>query len=383
MDFRLTKEQSLIQKMAREYSETRLGPLVDQMEATHAIPKDILLEMGELGLMALPISEEYGGGGVGYDGYALVMEQISRISTSVQMLLSAHILGLSIIATFGNDEQRKEYLPKGVTGEEIFSFAFTEPATGSDPKQITATATREGDYYILNGTKRFITNANYPGVLGCVFKESESGKLTTFVLKKDTQGYSWSEPWLKMARNGGSLLDIYFTDCKVPASSVLGEIGDAFHHLTSGIGFGKLGIASGSLGIMQRAFELSVEYASNKMHRGEPILKKFQGVQMLISQMAQKVEASRWLLYRIATEANATSKGDFHRFAKDAAMAKTFCSNCAVDVTRMAMEVYGSYGLMVDYKVEKLYREAIFAPQVEGVSHMQDIIIANGILKGY
>jgi alkylation response protein AidB-like acyl-CoA dehydrogenase len=333
--------------------------------------------------MALPIPEEYGGGGMGYDGYVLVMEQIARVNSSVQMLMAAHILGMSIIATFGTDAQKAEFLPRGVTGEEVFSFAFTEPATGSDPKQITATATKDGDYYLLNGTKRFITNANYPGMLGCVFKETESDKLTTFVLPKDTPGYSWSEPWRKMSRNGGSLLDIYFKDCRVPASSMLGEVGDAFHHLTSGIGYGKMGIASGSLGCMQKAYELSVEYASNKMHRGESILKKFQGVQILIAQMATKVEASRWLLYRNATEANITSKGDFHRFAKDAAMAKTFCANNAVDVTRLAMELHGSYGLMVDYKVEKLYREATFGPVVEGVSHMQDVIIANAIRQGY
>ncbi|MDR0434406.1 MAG: acyl-CoA dehydrogenase family protein, partial [Gracilibacteraceae bacterium] len=165
MDFKLSKEQSLIQKMAREFAETRLAPLVEQMEETHSIPREVLLEMGELGLMALPIAEEYGGGGVGYDGYVLVMEQIARICTSVQMLMSAHILGMSILATFGSEEQKKECLPKGVTGDEIFSFAFTEPGTGSDPKQITATATRDGDYYVLNGTKRFITNAKYMGTL--------------------------------------------------------------------------------------------------------------------------------------------------------------------------------------------------------------------------
>lgn len=383
MDFRLSKEQSLFQKMAREYAETRLEPLVDQMEEAHTIPKEVLLEMGELGLMALPIPEEYGGGGVGYDGYVLVMEQIARVNTSVQMLMAAHILGMSIIARFGNEDQRAEFLPKGVSGEEIFSFAFTEPATGSDPKQITATATKDGDHYILNGTKRFITNANYPGILGCVFKESESGKLTTFAIRKDTPGYSWSEPWHKMARNGGSLLDIYFKDCRVPASNMLGEIGDAFHHLTSGIGFGKLGIACGALGTMQRTYELTVEHVNNKLHRGDSILKKFQAIQMLVAEMAIKVEASRWFLYRNATEANTTSKSDFHRFAKDAAMAKTFCGNNSVDVTRMAMEVFGSYGLMVDYKIEKLYREAIFAPLVEGSSHMQDIIIASAIREGY
>lgn len=382
MDFKLTKEQELIQKMAREFSETRLEPLGDQMEAEHFIPKEVLLEMGELGLMALPISEEYGGGGIGYDGYVLVMEQIARVNSSVHMMMSAHILGMSIIDTFGTPEQKAEFLPGGVSGEDIFSFAFTEPGTGSDPAQITATAVKDGGDYILNGTKRFITNGNYPGVIGAVFKETESGKLTTFVMRKDIPGYSWSEPWNKMANNGGSLLDIYFKDVRVPASAMLGNIGDAFFHLTAGIGYGKMGIASGALGMMQKALELSVEYANGKTHRGEPILKKFQGVQMLISQMATKTEASRWLLYKIASDANTTSKCDFERFAKDAAMAKMFCGESVVEVCRMAMDIHGSYGLMVEYKIEKLWRECIFSPQVEGVPHMQDIIIANAIRHG-
>ena len=270
-----------------------------------------------------------------------------------------------------------------MTGEEIYSFAFTEPGTGSDPKQITSTYRKEGDEYVLNGTKRFITNANYPGTLGCVFKSAETGEFSTFLIKKDTPGYSWSEPWEKMARNGGSLLDIYFKDCRVPAECLLGKEGDGFMHLTSGIGYGKLGIASGALGIGQRAYELGVDYAMNKLHRGEPILKKFQGVQIAVSQMAQKLEASRWLLYRNATEANHASKHDPRRFAKDAAMAKTFVANQVVDITRLAMDIHGSYGLMKDYKIEKLYREAIFSPQVEGVSHMQDVIIANAIRKEY
>lgn len=382
MDFRLSKEQALLQKMAKEYAETKLEPIVDECEEKHMIPHETIKEMGELGLLALPIDEKYGGAGAGYDGYVLVMEQIARINTSVQMLLSAHILGMSITATFGSEEQKSEYLPPAVTGEDIFSFAFTEPGTGSDPKQITSTAVKDGDYWILNGTKRFITNANLMGTLGCVFKEPESGKLVTFLIRKDTPGYSWSEPWQKTARNGGQLLDIYFKDCRVPAKNMVGKVGESFNHLTSGIGYGKLGIASGSLGIAQRAYELSVEYATQKNHRGEPIIKKFQGVQMLISQMATKLEAMRWLLYRNATEANWNSKHDYMKFAKEAAMAKNFCANTCVDITRLAMEVHGSYGLMKDYKIEKLYREAIFAPQVEGVPHMQDIIIANAIRNG-
>lgn len=381
MDFKLSKEQLMIQKIAREFGETRLSPMADEIEKMGSVPPEIFIEMGELGLMALPIAEEYGGADAGYDGYVLVMEQLMRAGTPTAAILSAHILGMSIVATFGSEEQKAEYLPTGVSGEEIFSFAFTEPGTGSDPKQITATATRDGDYWVLNGTKRFITNANWPGTMGCVFKEAESGQLMTVLLKKDTPGYSWSEPWKKIAGNDGPLHDCYFKNCRVPYTNMLGQVGDAFNHLTSGIGYGKLGIASTSLGIAQKAYEVAVEYASTKTHRGKPIF-KFQAVQILIAEIYQLLEASRWLLYRNATEANWTSKHDFLRFAKDAAVAKNFVSNSAQEITKLAMQVLGSYGLMEDYKLEKLYRQAIMNPQVEGVPHMQDIIIANAIQHG-
>lgn len=383
MDFKLSKEQQMIKQMAREFSQKRLAPIAEQIDQNHEIPADIIKELGELGLLALPISAKYGGAEAGYDGYVLAMEEITQVVGSVQLLIAAHILGMSIIETFGTEEQREKYLPTGVTGDEIFSFAFTEPGTGSDPKQITATARKDGEQWILNGTKRFISNANFPGMMGCVFKEEESGQLVTFLIdKENAEGYSISEPWNKMAWNGQPLYDIYFKNCIVPESNMLGKVGEGFAQLESGIGYGKMGLASASLGISQAAYDLSVQYASEKMHRGKPIL-KFQAIQLMIAEMATKLEASRLMLYKAASEANYNSKHNFGKFAKDMAMAKNFCGACAVDITRIAMNVHGSYGLMKDYKVERLYREAIMSPQIEGVPHIQEIIIANAIAQGY
>lgn len=383
MDFKLSKEQQMIKQMAREFSQRRLAPIAEQIDANHEIPAEIIRELGELGLLALPLSAQYGGAEAGYDGYVLAMEEITQVVGSVQLLIAAHVLGMSILETFGTEEQRKKYLPTGITGEKIFSFAFTEPGTGSDPKQITATARKDGDQWILNGTKRFISNANLPGMLGCVFKEEESGKLVTFLIEKGTvEGYSISEPWDKMAWNGQPLYDIYFKNCAVPESNMLGKVGDGFSQLESGIGYGKMGLASASLGISQAAYDLSVQYATEKLHRGKPIF-KFQAIQLMIAEMAQKLEASRLMLYKCASDANFNSKHNFVKFAKDAAMAKDFCGAMAVDITRLAMNVHGSYGLMKDYKVEKLYREAIMSPQIEGVPHIQKIIIANAIAQGY
>lgn len=383
MDFNLTKDQSMIKQVAREFAQKRLVPIAEEIERTHQIPAEVLLEMGDLGLMALPISTEFGGSGAGYDGYVLAMEEIARASASVQMLLAAHILGMSILDTFGTQEQKKRYLPTGVSGEEIFSFAFTEPGTGSDPKQITSTARKEGDSWILNGTKRFITNANLPGTMGCTFKEENTGQLMTFIIEKGRlEGYSTSEPWDKMAWTGQPLVDCYFKNCKVPEKNMLGSVGDGFRQLEAGVGYGKLGLASSALAVSQEAFELSVQYAKEKLHRGKPIF-RFQAIQLLIAEMAQKLEASRLMLYKCASDANRNSKHNFPKFAKDTAMAKNFVGNCAVDITRLAMNLHGSYGLMKDYRVERLYREAIMIPQIEGVPHIQEIIIANAIMQGY
>ncbi len=383
MDFKLTKEQQMIKQMAREFAQRKLAPMADQIDAQHEIPMEIIRELGDLGLLALPVSAKYGGAEAGYDGYVLAMEEITQVVGSVQLLIAAHVLGMSIIETFGTEEQKEKHLPTGVTGEKIFSFAFTEPGTGSDPKQITATARKEGDNWVLNGTKRFISNANLPGMMGCVFKEEESGKLVTFLIEKENvAGYSISAPWDKMAWNGQPLYDIYFKNCIVPESNMLGQVGDAFAQLESGIGYGKMGLASASLGIAQAAYDLAVQYATEKLHRGKPII-KFQAIQLMIAEMAQKLEASRLMLYRAASDANFNSKHNFVKFAKDAAMAKDFCGAMAVDITRLAMDIHGSYGLMKDYKVERLYREAIMSPQIEGVPHIQKIIIANAIAQGY
>ena len=291
MNFDLTKEQAMIQKVAKEFAEKSVAPLVEQIEASHHVPMELFKEAADLGLLAIPLPEEYGGSDAGYDGYVLALEQIGRVSSSLSMAIMAHVLGLSMINTFANEQQKQMSLPPGCRGEHITSFAFTEPGTGSDPKQITSTARREGDYYILNGTKRFITNAAYPGFMGVVFKEAETGKLVTFLIDKQAEGYSTSEPWEKIAMNGGQLLDLYFKDCKVPAESMIGQVGEGFHHLEAGIGYGKLGISAFCLGLAQAGFDAGMEYATQKLHRGTPIGAKFQAIQLMIAEMYEKLEA--------------------------------------------------------------------------------------------
>lgn len=377
MEFTLTKEQALIQKMARDFADQNIAPLAEQIEHSNQVPKEIIQGLAELDLFGMAMPEVYGGAEAGYDTYVLALEQIARVSSGPAATISAHCLGLAAISNFGTEEQKRKYMPPACRGEHITSFAFTEPGTGSDPKQITTTAVLDGNQYTINGTKRFITNASYPGVLVVFAKDSQSGKPTAFIIDKFCEGYSVSEPWNKMGWHGGVLCDIYLQNVKVPRENVLGELGNGYPVLQYGIAFGKIGMNSVALGTTLAAFEESVKYVKEKTHRGEPIA-KFQAVQLKIADIAMKYEASRWLAYRLGVLANnPKSPGDF---AKEAALSKVIIAENAVAAARIAIDIHGSYGLMEDYKVSRLYRDAIMGPQIEGVIDMQKLIVAGAIL---
>lgn len=379
MEFTLSKEQLLIQKMAQEFSEKYVVPAAEQIDKENKFPQEILEGLADLDLFGLPFKEAYGGAEAGYDGYVLAMEQIGKISSGLAIAISVNCLGLGAIDKFGTEAQKERYLPPACKGKELASFAFTEPGTGSDPKQITTTAVKKGDQYVINGTKRFITNANYPGPMVLFAADAESGKPTAFIVEKFCPGYSISQPWNKIGYHGGDLLDVYFKDVVVPSENVLGKIGGGFPVLTYGIAFGKVGISAASLGGILSAYEESVKYAKEKTHRGEPIA-KFQAVQLRIADLAMQYEACRWLTYRLGCLANDAK--DQALFAKEAALTKTYVCETFADAARTAIDIHGSYGLMNDYKVSRLYRDAIMGPQVEGVADMQKMIIAGVVLNG-
>lgn len=377
MDFALSKEQLMIQNMAREFSEKSILPYAQQIDQENMIPEEILEGLAELGLFGIAFPEEYGGAGGGYDGYVLAMEQISKVSGGVAMTISGHSMTLSTIMAFGTEEQKKKYMTPGCIGEHILSVAFTEPGTGSDPKQLTTTAVKYGDKYILNGTKRFITNANWPGTIMIFAIDSETNKPTAFLVDKWCEGYSISEPWDKIGMHGGMLLDVYLKDVLVPAENILAGPGMGYPILQLGISYGKIGVCSITLGAMLAAYEEAMKYAQEKMHRDKPI-SKFQAVQLRLAEIASLYEASRWLTYRFAWLANNVK--DPVQFAKEAALTKVFVGETVVDVMRNAMAIHGSYGLINDYKITQLWRDAIIAPQIEGVTDVQKTIAASIML---
>lgn len=363
--------------MARDFAQKAIKPIAEQIDHENQVPEDILKGMAELELFGLPFGESYGGANAGYDGYVLAMEQLACVSSGPAMTLSAHCLALGAIDKFGTEEQKKKWMTPGCKGENIASFAFTEPGTGSDPKQLTTVAVKDGDHYVINGTKRFISNAGYPGPIIMFARDDESGQPAGFVIDKLCEGYSVSKPWEKIGLHGGSLLDVYLKDVRVPAANLLGKPGGGYPILQFGISFGKIGVSSVFLGGMLAAFEEAVNYAKEKTHRNQSIA-KFQGIQLKIADIAAKYEASRWLTYRLGCLGN--EPGNPMVFAKEAALTKTYVCDTAVDVARLAVDIHGSYGLMADYKVSRLYRDAIMGPQIEGVSDMQKIITAGVIL---
>lgn len=377
MDFSLTKEQKMLQQMAREFAEKYIEPAAEKIDLENRVPEEIFKGMADLNLFGIPYPEVYGGAGAGYDGYALIMEQIARASAGVAMTLTGHCLGLSAISVFGTEEQKQKFMVPACQGKDIVSFAFTEPGTGSDPKQLATTAARDGDNYILNGTKRFITNANFPGPIVIFAKDIEYSKLSAFVVDKWCEGYSISEPWNKLGLHGGMLLDVYLNNVRVPAENLLGTPGMGFPVLQTGIAYGKVGVTSIALGGTLACYEEGLKYSKEKMHRDSPI-SKFQAIQLKIADMAIKYEAARLMTYRMAWLAN--SMTDPRQYAKFAAMCKTFVCEAHYEVCRMAMDIHGSYGLMNDYKISRLYRDAVVGPQIEGVADVQKMIIAGVIL---
>jgi alkylation response protein AidB-like acyl-CoA dehydrogenase len=379
VDFKLTEEQELIQRSAREYAEKILAPQVASIIEKNEVPATVIRELKDLDFFALFMPEAYGGAGSDYQNYVLVMEQIARICPAVAVIMSVNAVGLAAVEIFGTEAQKQAFLPPGCSGDGALSFAFTEPGTGSDPKQITTTATRKGDTYILNGTKRFITNASLPGPIVIIARDKEAGEISAFIAQKFCDGYALSEPWRKMGCQGAPLYDVYLKDLAVPVENLLGDPGKGFWILKVALALGKIGISSIFLGTMLAAYEEALHYARERTHRGDPIT-KFQAVQAAIVDMAMKYEAARWMTYRIGYLADhAKDKG---AILKDSAMAKIFVTETAVDLARIAMGIHGSYGLMQEYKISQIWRDVIFGPQVEGVSHLLKALVAGEILRG-
>ena len=379
MSFQLTKEQLMIQKMAREFARKELEDTAEERDKNKEYPKKILKKMGELGLLGMLVPEEYDGEDMGTVSYALALSEIAYSCASTAVIMSVHnSIGCGAIKKFGTDKQKEKYLKPMARGEIIASFALTEPEAGSDPVSMVMTAKKEGDNYILNGTKRFITGGLTSEVFIIVAKtdaEARHKGITAFLLEKNIEGFSVGNIEDKMGLRGSDTTDLLFDNCKVPASALLGKEGEGFSVAMSGLEDGRIGIASQSYGVAKAAFDEACKYAKQRKQFGVSIA-KFQGLRFMISEMATKLEAARLLILNAAS-----MKDRGEKCAKEASMAKLYASELANEICGKAIQIHGGYGFSKEYKVERLYRDCRIFTIYEGTSEVQKIVIANEVLR--
>lgn len=378
MSFALNKEQLMIQKMARDFARKELAPLAAERDEQHLFPADSLRKMGELGLLGMLVSEKYGGEDMGTVSYALALTEIAAACASTAVIMSVHnSICCGSIERFGSEEQKQQFLVPMAAGQLIGAFALTEPEAGSDAQALSCSAVKEGDAYILNGTKRFITSGKNGGVVIVLARTQESGSdgISAFLVTPDLPGFSVAKVENKMGQCASDTVDLVFNNCKVPAERLLGKEGEGFAIAMSGLDAGRIGIAALSLGVAQAALDEAVKYAKQRKQFGQAIA-QFQGLQWIIADMAMDVEAARLL---VLNAAEMKERGENCTMA--ASMAKCFASEMVNRVTSQAIQIHGGYGYVKEYAVERFYRDARVLTIYEGTNQIQRHVIARELLK--
>jgi len=379
MDLRFSEEQEMMRKMVREFAEEQIRPFIPVMEEEERYPREILRKMAELGLLGIPIPEEYGGAGMDFTSYIIAIHQLSRVSATIGVILSVHTsVGTNPILYFGTEEQKKKYIPKLAAGEFIGAFALTEAQAGSDASALRTRAVRDGDCYILNGTKIFITNGGEADtyITFAVTNPDLGAKgISAFIVEKDTPGLKIGKKEKKMGLHGSSTTEIIFDHARVPAENLLGQEGEGFRIAMANLDTGRIGIAAQALGIAEAALEYAVAYAKERYQFGKPIIQN-QGIAFKLADMATEVESARLLVYRAAS---LKDQGEATGLA--ASMAKKFASDTAMKVTTEAIQVFGGYGYTKEYPVERLFRDAKITQIYEGTNQIQRKVIAKHLLK--
>ncbi len=378
MDFKLSEEHELFRRTAREFAQKELEPRAKEFEDKHEVSPEILQKLGELGYLGLAVPEEYGGVGADALSYVIVMEELSKAcaSTSTAVSVQNSLVEFPIVE-FGTEEQKRRYLPKLATGEWFGAFGLTEPEAGSDAAGMKTTAVRDGDFYVLNGTKRFITNAAFAQVF-IVFALTDPAAgnkgVSCFIVERGTPGFTVGSEEDKMGIRGTSTCELFFEDCRVPAENLLGEENKGFKIAMLTLDAGRIGIAAQALGIAEAALEESVKYAQERIAFGKP-LAAFQAIQFKLADMKAQIEAARWLVYHAAWK-----KDQGEDYILESSLAKLYAAEIASKVADEAVQIHGGYGYIRDYKVERLYRDARITRIYEGTSEIQKLIIARQLL---
>jgi len=377
--FEFTAEQQDVRDLIRDFAENEIKPLADEIDKTGRFPAETIESLAEMGIMGLNIPEQYGGAGMDEICKVLAISEISRCCASTAEIVAVHLLVNDIILNQASEEQKQKYLPLAAEGK-LGAFALTEPGAGSDAGGLRTKAVKDGDSYILNGTKCFISNAgpdegNHFVVIALTDPEKGTrGGMTAFLVDRDTPGFSVGKAEDKMGMRGAAVSELILDECRVPESAVMGKIGDGFKIAMSGLDGGRIGIASQSFGLAQGALEEAVKYSKEREQFGKPICKN-QGLQWYMADMATRIEAAKLLTLQAAdTRMRGQNAGKF------ASMAKYYAAETATYVCDLALQIHGGYGYMKDYPIERMYRDARILRIYEGTSEVQKIVISREVL---
>lgn len=373
MDFIFNEQEKMVQSAAREFAQRTVLPMAAEIDRTAQFPIGLAQEMGRMGYYGLAYPPEYGGNGAGYLAYAVVVEEISRASMTCGAIMAVSILTREPIFRFGDEFQKKEFLIPLTNGNIFASFCFTEPETGSDPKAITTKAKPEGGDYIIDGQKNFIALSQVAS-LAMIFAKDDTGRITAFIVPVSPSSFVVGELFETLGLRGLGACAVYLDGIRISEDNILGQKGNGYEIMLEAISNERVGVAAQAVGGAQGALDLSIDYAKHRMAYGKPIA-NMATIQWHLSEMASRIEAGRWLTYRTAFLRN---QGDDIR--NDSAKAKLFCSQMAVEVTRMGMQVHGAYGTMKTLPIERFYRDAKMTEVYVGVSEIQRAIIARHLL---
>ena len=379
MDFEYSPEQNQLRRAVREFATAEIAPHVMEWDENQTFPLEVIKKLGKLGYLGVIFPEQYGGAGMGYVEYSIVIEELSRVDGSVGIILAAHTsLCSNHIYKAGTEEQKQKYLTKLTTGEWIGSWSLTEPEAGSDAAGTRSTAVRNGTGWVLNGSKTFTTNAHYADVcvaMAVTDRTAAQHGISAFLFEKDTPGFRCGKKENKLGLRASATGEVIFSNCQLPADRMLGQLNEGFVDSLRILDGGRVSIAALSIGMAQGAYDAALKYAKLRKQFGRPI-SEFQAIQHKLVDMALKIDASRLLTYRAAVMLDQGK-----RVTRESAMAKLFASESAVEIANEAVQIYGGYGFIKDYPVEKFYRDVKLCTIGEGTSEIQRLVIARQLLR--
>ena len=381
MDFNLTEEQLAIRETVREFAEKEIAPSARARDENSEFPHDIVKKLGELGMCGVIASPEYGGSGMDYLSNAIIIEELARVDASVAVIISVtNTLAGFPLRQFGSEEQKKKFLVPLSTGEKLGAYSLSEPQAGSDASNLACSAVQDGDDYILNGVKNFVTNGSTAEIV-IVFAvtDREKGKkgISTFIVESNTPGFSVGKVEKKLGIKSSDTAEIVLENCRVPVANRLGEEGEGMMIAFTTLDYGRVGISAQALGIAQGAMERAIAYSQEREQFGKKI-SSFQAIQFKISEMAVNVDASRLLIYRVAK-----MQDEGKNFTAESAIAKLFASKTAMKTANQAVQIFGGNGYMREYEIERFMRDAKITEIYEGTSEVQKIVISREFIKRY